>query len=49
MGFWFILVSTMLYTGAAISFAAEKQWPMMIVYTGYAFANIGFLMMARSN
>lgn len=46
MGFHFILISTLLYVGAAVSFAWEGKWPLAIVYAGYAFANIGFLILA---
>lgn len=41
--FWFVLVPTLCYAGASVSYGLKKDWPMSIVYSGYAWANIGLL------
>ena len=34
------------YVGTTIMFSLKKDWPMFIVWTGYSFANIGFIWQA---
>ncbi len=41
---WFVIVPTLSYAGAASVYAWQKNWPMVIVYSGYAFANTGLLL-----
>jgi hypothetical protein len=41
--FWLILIPTICYGLAGMAYAFQKNWPMFIVYTGYAFANCGLL------
>jgi hypothetical protein len=41
--FWLILAPTLCYSAAAVVYGIQKNWPLVIVYTGYAFANVGLL------
>lgn len=45
-GFLFVVVSTCLYVGAAVSFCVQRNWPLAVMYIGYSFANIGCLVLA---
>lgn len=47
MAFWPLLFATLLYGWTAFAFALKRDCPMAIVYVGYFFANIGFLMYAH--
>ena len=46
MGFYMIVITTLIYTGCAIDFARRRDIGMFVVYAGYAFANIGLAMLA---
>lgn len=46
MGFWLVVVVTVLYAGAALSFTWERRYALAVMYYGYAFANIGCLILA---
>jgi hypothetical protein len=41
--FWLLLVPTGAYALAATVYVAKGNWPLAIVYAGYAFANCGLL------
>lgn len=43
MTFAFILVPTLCYMGASILYGWKGNWPLAVVYAGYAFANTGLL------
>jgi hypothetical protein len=45
--FFLILVPTACYGLAALMYAMQKNWPMVIVYSGYAWANVGLLWLDR--
>jgi hypothetical protein len=45
--FLLILVPTACYGLAAVLYGLQRNWPMVIVYSGYAFANTGLLMLDR--
>lgn len=45
-GDWLVGLVTLLYIGAAIAYAHDRQWPNVIVFVGYAIANIGVIWMA---
>lgn len=47
MSFALILIPTACYALAAMIYAAQKNWPLVIVYTGYAWANCGLLWLDR--
>lgn len=38
---WLILIPGVCYGLAAVAYAFGKNWPMVIVYSGYAFSNCG--------
>lgn len=38
-----IIIPTLCYGAAAITYGWQKNWPLAIVYCGYAFANCGLL------
>jgi hypothetical protein len=44
---WLLIVPTACYTGAAGVYAFNRNWPMVIVYSGYAWANCGLLWLDR--
>jgi uncharacterized protein involved in cysteine biosynthesis len=41
--FWLILVPTICYGLAAVVYGLQRNWPLAVVYAGYAFANCGLL------
>lgn len=47
-----LLVPTAAYALAAVVYGIQKNWPLVIVYSGYAWANVGLLwldkLMART-
>jgi hypothetical protein len=45
--FLMILVPTMAYVMAAGAYCTKGNWPLTIVYFGYAFANCGLLWLDR--
>lgn len=45
--FSLILVPTACYALAAGVYAFQRNWPMVIVYSGYAWANCGLLALDR--
>jgi hypothetical protein len=47
MTFALILIPTACYSLAALLYAGKQNWPLVIVYAGYAFANCGLLMLDR--
>jgi len=42
-----IIVPTLAYLGAAGMYAYQKNWPLAITYSGYAWANMGLLWLDR--
>lgn len=47
MSAWLIALSGCIYGGVAIDMALRGNWPMVVVYSGYAFSNIGLYYLAR--
>lgn len=47
MSGWLIALCGLIYAGVAIDQAMVKNWPMVVIYSGYAFSNIGLYLMAR--
>ena len=47
LSFWFVLIPTACYAGASIYYGLAKNWPLAIVYSGYAWANVGLLWLDR--
>lgn len=47
MSFALILVPTGCYALAALIYAWQKNWPLAITYSGYAWANCGLLWLDR--
>jgi hypothetical protein len=41
--FWLVLIPTACYTLAAAVYGVNGNWPMSVVYSGYAWANTGLL------
>ena len=41
----FILIPGLCYLAEACVCAWQRDWPMVIVYSGYAFANVGLLLL----
>lgn len=46
LGDWLVAVVTLLYIGAAIAYGHERHWPNVVVFVGYAIANVGVIWMA---
>jgi len=44
MGFWAVTAATCLYLTTAISRAIEGDKPGVVIWTGYALANCGFML-----
>ncbi len=47
LGAWFVVIPTICYAGAAIVNVWNRDWPLVAVYSGYAFANCGLIVMAK--
>ena len=45
MTLWLVIIPTLCYGAAAVAYGIQKNWPLVIVYSGYAFANCGLLML----
>lgn len=45
--FWLLLVPTLCYALASVSYGLQRSWPMAVVYFGYALANCGLLALDR--
>jgi hypothetical protein len=45
--FALILIPTACYSLAALIYATQKNWPLAITYSGYAWANCGLLWLDR--
>lgn len=43
LAFWFVLVPTLCYAGAMAAYLYQRDWAMAVVYSGYAWANVGLL------
>lgn len=43
-----IIVPTLCYAGAAGMYLWQKNWPLAITYSGYAWANLGLLWLDRA-
>lgn len=41
--FWLVLIPTLCYMGAAVSYGIQKDWPSAVIFFGYLVANTGFL------
>ena len=41
--FWLIAIPTACYAAAAVVYGVKGNWPLAVVYVGYAFANTGLL------
>jgi hypothetical protein len=46
MSAWLIALTGAIYGFVAIEQATKGNWPMCIVYAGYAFSNIGLYVLA---
>lgn len=46
VGDWLVAAVTVLYVGAAIAYGYARHWPSVIVFVGYAIANVGVIWMA---
>lgn len=42
-----ILIPTLCYALAAMVYGWQRNWPLVIVYSGYAWANCGLLWLDR--
>jgi hypothetical protein len=38
-----IAIPTVCYAGAAVAYGIQKDWPSVVIFSGYALANCGFL------
>jgi hypothetical protein len=47
MSGWLIALTGAIYAVVAIDQGMKGSWPMAIVYSGYAFSNIGLYILAR--
>lgn len=47
MSGWLILFVGAIYLTIAIEQALKRNWPMAIVFAGYAFSNVGFYQGAK--
>lgn len=45
MPFWLLILVTAIYTWVAITFVHSGQIGLAVMYAGYAFANVGAIML----
>ena len=45
MSIWLIALTGFIYLGVAVEQAFRHNWPMTIVYLGYALANVGLCLL----
>jgi hypothetical protein len=45
--FSLVLAPTICYAAAAFMYAKKHNWPLVVTYSGYAWANVGLLWMDR--
>lgn len=41
--FILVLTPTLCYSAAAVAYGVQRNWPNVVIFTGYAIANTGFL------
>jgi len=46
MGFWALVISTILYFIVSIDLCIKKNYPLALVFSCYAIANIAYIWMA---
>lgn len=47
MSSWLIGFVGLIYLGVAVDQARAGNWPMCIAFAGYAFSNVGLLLLAK--
>jgi hypothetical protein len=47
MTLWLIAIPTACYAIASVAYGIQRNWPMSVVYFGYALANCGLLALDR--
>jgi hypothetical protein len=47
MSGWLIALCGAIYAGVALDQALRGNWPMVVVYSGYSFSNIGLYLLAK--
>lgn len=47
MSFYLLLIPTLAYVLAAMAYSFQGNWPLTIVYSGYAWANLGLIWLDR--
>jgi hypothetical protein len=45
--FYLLLVPTVAYIAASVSYGVQGNWPLSIVYLGYSIGNVGLLWLDR--
>ncbi len=48
MSAWLIALTGVIYLGVAAEQGIKDNWPMCIVYLGYALANVGLYALAKA-
>jgi hypothetical protein len=38
-----ITIPTLCYAAAAVAYGIQRDWPSVVIFTGYSLANTGFL------
>lgn len=46
MSGWLIALTGLIYAWIALEQGLKGNWPMCVVYTGYAFSNVGLYVLA---
>lgn len=47
LSFWLVLVPAVSYALATLAYAYQRNWPLVIMYSGYAWAACGALWLDR--
>jgi hypothetical protein len=40
---WLVIAVAFQYALAAVLYASSKQWPLVVMFAGYAFSNVGIV------
>lgn len=48
MSAWLIALTGVIYLGVAVEQGIKSNWPMTVVYVGYALANVGLYALAKA-
>jgi len=49
LGYWALIISSILYAVVTIDFAIKKEYPLALIFFCYTLANIGYIWLGYFN